>query len=313
MATMEHESTRTHPKESSFVSLLSGWAQQGVQTFFSTQRILLDLAMKQNANVLQAVRQQLSDPHHSPTAILSEVAGEGVSNFIEGQKVLFDLGQQQNELLMNGVKERIGDWPAAHAVTDLLRRSLDAFINMQQEFLKIAGKQTHAWMEATKHGKPYQGEHLMELARESMEHFVKAQKQFLDVVAEETAKATSGKHTNGAGKKMVKKTELAELARQATESFIDAQKKLADVANQQLSSSLKTAGKATELLTPFPFLPLADLTREGVKTYVDAQKALMDVLMKSTSAPKLTGKVEHHAKRAVRAAKKHTTAVAAAV
>ena len=97
MATMEHESTRTHPKESSFVSILSGWAQQGVQTFFTTQRILLDLAMRQNANVMHAVRQQLSDPHHSPTALLSEVAGEGVSNFIEGQKILLDLGQQQNE------------------------------------------------------------------------------------------------------------------------------------------------------------------------------------------------------------------------
>ena len=309
MATMEHESTRTHPKESSFVSILSGWAQQGVQTFFTTQRILLDLAMRQNANVMHAVRQQLSDPHHSPTALLSEVAGEGVSNFIEGQKILLDLGQQQNELLMNGVKERVGDWPAAQAVTDLLRRSLDAFITMQQEFLKIAGKQTHTWVEATKHGKPYQGEQLTELAREGMETFVKAQKQFLDVVAEETAKATNGKHANGAGKK---KTELAELARQATESFIDAQKKLADVAGQQLNSSLKAASKGAELFTPFPFLPLAELTREGVKSYVDAQKALMDVLMKSANPPK-HAKTEHHAKRPVRAAKKHKVAAAAVV
>jgi hypothetical protein len=308
MATMEHESSRPHPKESSFVSILSGWAQQGVQTFFTTQRILLDLAMRQNANVMHAVRQQLSDPHHSPTALLSEVAGEGVSNFIEGQKILLDLGQQQNELLMNGVKERVGDWPAAQAVTDLLRRSLDAFITMQQEFLKIAGKQTHTWVEATKHGKPYQGEQLMELAREGMETFVKAQKQFLDVVAEETDKATSGKHTNGAGKK---KTELAELARQATEAFIDAQKKLADVAGQQLNSNVKTAGKAAELFTPFPFLPLAELTREGVKSYVDAQKALMDVLMKSANPPK-HAKTVHHAKRPVRAAKKHHKVAAAA-
>jgi len=310
MATMEHESTRTHPRESSFVSILSGWAQQGVQTFFTTQRILLDLAMRQNANVMHAVRQQLSDPHHSPTALLSEVAGEGVSNFIEGQKILLDLGQQQNELLMNGVKERVGDWPAAYAVTDLLRRSLDAYINMQQEFLKIAGKQTHTWMEAAKSGKPYQGEHLLELARESMENFVKAQKEFLDVVAEETAKATSGKHTNGAGKK-VKKTELTELARQATESFIDAQKKLADVAGQQMSVNLKTAGKAMELLTPFPSMPLAELTREGVKSYVDAQKALMEVIAKPSNGRQHPGKTEHHAKRPVRTAKKRAAAAAA--
>jgi hypothetical protein len=183
MAVMEHEA-RTHGKESSFVSLLSGWAQQGVQTFFTTQRILLDLAMRQNANVMHAVRQQLTDPHHSPTAILSEMAGEGVTTFIEGQKILLHLGQQQNEILMAGVKERVGEWPAAQAFTDLLQRGLDAFIHMQQEFLKIAGKQTHTWVEATKTGKVYQGEHLMEIAREGLEHFVKAQKEFLDVVAE---------------------------------------------------------------------------------------------------------------------------------
>jgi hypothetical protein len=310
MAMMEHESTRTHPKESSFVSILSGWAQQGVQTFFTTQRILLDLAMRQNGNVMHAVRQQLSDPLHSPTALLSDVAGAGVANFIEGQKVLLDLGQQQNEILMNGVKERVGDWPAAYAFTDLLRRSLDAYINMQQEFLKIAGKQTHTWIEAAKHGKAYQGEHLLDMARESMENFVKAQKEFLDVVAEETAKATSGKHTNGAGKK-VKKTELVELAREATESFIDAQKKLADVAGQQIDFNLKTAGKTVDMSTPFPSMPLAELTREGVKSYVDAQKALMDVFVKP--APKHAAKTVHHAKRPVRAAKKHTKAAAAAV
>jgi hypothetical protein len=288
--------TGTHSRESSFVSVLSGWAQQGVQSFFATQRMLLDLAMRQNANVMHALRQQLSDPHHSPTAIFSEVAGEGMNNFIEGQKILLDLGKQQNEILMTGVKEHVGDWPAAHAVTDLLRRSVETFIHMQEEFLKIAGKQTHTWMEAAKSGKPYQAEHLVDLAREGMENFVKAQKQFLDVIAEATAEATSGKRTNGAGKK-VKKTELSELARQATESFIDAQKKLVDVAGKQMNANVKTAGKTLELLRPFPFLPLAELTREGVKSYVDAQKALMDMMVKPIGAHKVEHKPEPRSKR----------------
>src|SRR6476646_1743556 len=145
-AATKHEST--HPKESSTFSLLSGWAQQGAQTLFATQRILLDLAMRQNASVMHSVRQQLSDPHHSPAAILGEVAGDGVTNFIEGQKVLLELGQKQNEILMAGVQERIGDWPAAQAVTEMVRRSVDNFVGMQQEFLKIAGKQTHTWLAA---------------------------------------------------------------------------------------------------------------------------------------------------------------------
>jgi len=264
--------------ESSFVSVLTGWAEQGVQTFFATQRMLLDLAMRQNAHIMHALRQQLSDPHYSPTTILSEVAGEGMTNFIEGQKILLDLGKQQNEIIMNGVKERMPDWPAAQAITELMRRSVDTFILMQAEFLKIAGKQTHTWVEAAKSGKTYQPEQLMDLAREGMENFIKSQKQFLDVIADETAKATSGKHTNGMRKG--KKAELAEIAREATESFIDAQKKWVDLAGKQMNTNVKTAGRALEILRPFPFLPLAELTREGVKSYVDAQKALMDMMVK---------------------------------
>ena len=293
--TVKSESSRTHSRESSFVSLLSGWAQQGVQSFFATQRILLDLAMRQNASLMHSLRQQLSDPDHSPTAILSEVTSDGMANFIEGQRILLELGQKQNEILMTGVKERVGDWPAAQAVTDLLRRSVETFIHMQQEYLKIAGKQTHSWVEAAKAGKPYQTEHLVNLARESMENFVKAQKHFMDVIAEETAKATGGKHSNGV--KKLKKTQLSQLAREATESFIDAQKKLVDVAGRQMNASVKTAGKTLELLRPFPFLPLAELTREGVKSYVDAQKELMEVIAKPNGEHKRVHKTERHAKR----------------
>src|ERR1700751_2936160 len=288
------EPFRIHSKESSFVSLLTGWAQQGVQSFFSTQRILLDLAMRQNASIMHSVRQQLSDPHHSPAALLGEVAGEGVTNFIEAQKVLLELGQKQNEILMTGVKERVGDSPAAHAVADLLRRSVDTFVEMQQEFLKIAGKQTHTWLEAAKAGKPYQGEDLVELARDGMEKFIKAQKQFMDVIAEETAKATGGKRVNGV--KKGKKTDVSALAREATESFIEAQKKLVDLAGQQMNTGVETAGKIVDLMKPFPFLPLGELTREGVKSYVDAQRALMEVMVKPAEH-KVGVKARHPAKR----------------
>ena len=261
-AATKPEVSRAHSHGPSFVSLLSGWAQQGVQSFFASQRIILDLAMRQNASVMQALRQQLTDPNHSPTTILSEMAGEGMSNFIEGQKVLFELAQEQNEILMQAVKDHIGTSPAAQAVADLFQRSVNTFIDMQQEFLKIAGKQTHNFVEAAKAGKPYQTEHVTELAREGMENFIKAQKQFLDIIADETAKATGAKRTNGAMRKM-KKTELAELTRHATNAFIEAQKKLFDVAGKQMNTNVKTAGKTLQLLRPFPFLPLGELTREA--------------------------------------------------
>ena len=300
-AAVKHESPRTHPKESSTGALLSGWAQQGAQTLFATQRILIDMAMRQNASVMEAIRKQLSDPLHSPTAILSEVAREGMTNFFEGQKVLLDLGKQQNEILMTGVKDRVGSNPVAHAMTDLLRRSVETFIEMQEEYLKIAGKQTHTWVEAAKAGRPYQAEQLVDLAREGMENFVKAQKRFLDVVAEESARAASGKSNHGASKK--KQTELAALARQATETFLEAQKRLVDVAGRQMNANMKVAGKTIELLRPFPFLPVSELTREAVKSYVDAQKALMDVMVKLPNGMKTAMKPERHPRKARRKAR----------
>jgi hypothetical protein len=304
-AAVKHETPRAHPKESSVVSLLSGWTQQGVQTLFATQRILIDLAMRQNASIMHAIREQLTDPHHSPTAILSEIAGDGINNFIAGQKILLDLGKQQNEILMNGIKERVGNQPVAEALADLLRRGVDTFIDMQEQFLKTAGKQSQTWLQAAKIGKPYQPEQFVHLAREGMETFVNAQKKFLDVISQETAKAT-GKGSNGT--KKIKKTELAELARQATESFIEAQKRLIDVAGEQMNASMNTAGKTLELLRPFPFLPVNELTREAVKSYVDAQKALMDVMVRRPQEKTVKG--ETRARKPAKSAKAAAAATA---
>jgi len=307
-AAVKSESSRVHPREMPFISLLSGWAQQGVQTLFSTQRILLDLVMRQNANVMHAFQQHLSDPHHSPTTILNEIAGHGMSSFIEGQTILLELAQKQNEILMEGVRDRVVAWPAAQAFTDLIRRTLDSFIDMQQDFLHIADEQAHGWLEASKAGKPYQSEHLMKAARETMESFVKAQKQFLDAIADETLKATGAKHHDGARK--AKAAELSELAREATKSFVEAQKKLFDVAGRQMSANVKTAGKAMDLMK-FPAVPLAELTREGVQSYVNAQKALMEVMLKPADGQKHT-KPTHPAARRRPRVKKEAVAVGAA-
>jgi hypothetical protein len=277
------ESARIHPRESSFLSLLSGWAQQGVQSYFATQRVLLDLAMRQNASVMHILRDRLTDPHHSPATLATKLASEGMTNLMEAQKVLLDLSQRQNEIVMEGVKERVGDSSLAIAMTDLLRRSVHAVIDMQQKFLKIADKQTHTWIETASAGKGLKSDAMVELAREAMDSFVHAEKQFLDVVAEETAKAANGRHVNA---KKTKKTGLTELARQATQSFIDAQKKLVDVAGQQMEANLKTASKTMDVVGPLPIVPFSDLTREGVKSFVEAQKALMEVMTKPHNGTK---------------------------
>src|SRR5271169_2649868 len=125
-------------RESSFVNLLSGWVQQGVENFFATQRILVDLAMRQNGTVIDVMREKLTAPDFQPVAVAKEFAGEGLANFIEGQKLLLGLAQRESEILATGVKERVGGFAVTDALVDTIRRSVDTFVEMQLDYLKSA-------------------------------------------------------------------------------------------------------------------------------------------------------------------------------
>src|SRR5215472_10902506 len=107
---------------SSTVTLLTEWVRQGTESFFATQRILLDLVMRQNATAMNTVRERLAGARSVPAEALTEMAGEGISNFIAAQRVLLQLAQRQNEIVMGGVSERTGGVPPVSAMTELLRR-----------------------------------------------------------------------------------------------------------------------------------------------------------------------------------------------
>ena len=295
-----------HGRPSTFLSLLSGWVEQGVESFFATQRVLVDVALRQNAAMMKTLQDGISDPEHSPVAILTELAMEGTSSFTEAQRILLNLAQQENEIIMNGGKERIASSARAVAMADLVRRSLDTFIKMQQDFLTSTSKQTLHWLEAVKAGKGYYNGHLIDLAREGMETFVNSQKKFLDVIAQETVKATTGKHDHN---KPVKKTELSKLAGEATHSFIDAQKKLLDVMGQQMNVNLKAATKTMDLMSPSRLAPMANITGEGVKNFVAAERALIESIVKPHRGP--VGK--HRPSRIIRQRKARKVQAAHAV
>lgn len=276
MPTKPKPEPATHARESSPASLLTEWVRQGTESFFATQRILLDLVMRQNANTFSAVRDRLAGVGAAPVTALTEIAGEGISNFIAAQRVLLQLAQRQNEIVLTAVKERTGPAPIG-AMTDLLRRGVDTFIDMHQHFLTIAARQTDIWIDSAREGRPFDGKQVAELAREAMENFVRSQKKFLDAVAEETAHATGAKN----GKEQsAKRAEVAELAREGAEAFIDAQKKLLDIAAQQMSVNLKVGRETLEAINPFPPVTLAGLTRHTVDSFVAAQKALLETMAK---------------------------------
>ena len=264
-------------QEPSSISMLAGWLRQGTESFFTSQRILMDLVARQNAHTLSAFQERLAEARKIASTAVTEMAGEGISNFIAAQRVLLNLAQRENEIFTTVVKERIGGPPPVAAVTDLFSRGVDTVIGMQQHFLTLAARQADEWIDATKSGAPFEGIHLSALARESMETFVRSQKKFLDVLAEETAHATG---SNGKAHAASKKTELTELARQSAEAYIDAQKKLLDVAAQQLKVNAKTAREAVGAMNLLPVETLGQLARHTVEGLVETEQDLLNAVIK---------------------------------
>jgi len=284
-------------QESSFINLLSGWVQQGVENFFATQRILVDLTMRQNGTVIDVMRDKLKAPDFQPVAIAKEFAGEGLANFIEGQKLLLGMAQRESEILATGMKERVGGFAVTDALMNTMHRSIDTYVEMQLEYLKAAGKQVHERLAAVKAGEEYEGDTLVELARGGLENFVQAQKKFLHIVAEEASHMTGGKETPAS---KAKKTEMTHLAQEAADTFIDVQKKLMDVAARQIHVSLKTAGTAAKMMPTVPYRDIPDLTREGFRSFVEAEKAVIESV---TRRPEPKKTVKATARKRPRAAK----------
>jgi len=220
----------------------------------------------------------------SPLAILTELAVEGTSSLVEAQRTLLNLAQQENEIVLNGVKERVGGFLPAAAMTDLVRRSLDTLLGMQQELLTTTSKQTLEWLQSEKSQKN-SATPLIEFAREGVETFTRAQKKFLEVVAQEAEKATSTKKEYES--KSVKKAELAHLAREAGNAFIEAQKRLLDVLGQQMNVNLDATTRAVEMMSPARLVPVASVTSEGLRNFVNAETSLIGSMIKPS---KVAGK-----------------------
>lgn len=173
-------------------------------------------------------------------------------------------------------------------MTDLVRRSLDTVIEMQQELLTNTSKQTLHWLELEKSQRGERAAQLVEFAREGVETFTRAQKKLLEAVAQETEKATQGKREHDAAG--ANKTELSQLAREAADAFVEAQKGLLDVMGQQMNVNLDVTARAVEMLSPSHLAPMASATGERVRDFVDAETSLIGKLIPSRKKAKATAK-----------------------
>ena len=298
MARVAKKSSTAEIRPSSFASLLFGWSQQGIDSFMATQRILADFVTRKSNSALKSLREGITDPENSPSAILTEIAVEGTSNLTEAQRVLLNLVEQENGIVMGGVTQRMGGSAVAASIAGRLRRGIDTLVEMQQDFLTIASKQVQDRLEKTKAGNVPDAACLLDGTRDAMENFVKAQKKLLDVIVEEPPKPKT--------KPEAKKTAFAGMAREAAGSLIDAQKNLLDLAGQQVNVTLQAASRMAEMVNLARLTPLPTITGEGVKSFVEAEKAVLDTIIKPGNGHKPAPK------KAKRPARRRPAAQAAA-
>jgi hypothetical protein len=230
-----------------------------------------------------------SHEERSPIALLTELAVEGTSSLVEAQRTLLGLAQQENDIFLNGLKTRIGGFPPGVAMTDMLRRSVEILVSMQQELLTAASKQTLQWVESEKCSNPDYPARLAESAREAVETFTRAQKKLLEVIAEESARATGGKHAHP--EKPAKKAELVVVAREAAAAFIQAQKSLLDVMGQQMNVNLDLTAESMQMMSPEKLLPMASFSPESVKKFFDTETSLIGSLV-NPHKPKAAGRAK---------------------
>lgn len=264
------------------VSLVTELTRQGVDGALATQRIMLDLIMRQNATTMNALRQTLSGSRMPKADGMTEMAAQGVANFIEAQRVLLNTALQGNEIVMTAVKERTGN----PVIADLLRRSIDTFIDLQQHFLTIAERETSTWMDQAREGKIGGGKSMAELLEDSLDQFVRSQKKLLDMISEEMEAAEAKKGEE----KKEPATGITDLMSQGAGALIQMNKKLLDVAGKQVDVNLKVAKRAVDALKPSMRFNPAELARQYADNLVAAQKSMLDIIVKPR--PVVTARVE---------------------
>jgi hypothetical protein len=245
------------------------------------------------------MRTQTKEKHEeSPLDVLKELAVEGTSSLVEAQRTLLDLAQQENEIVLSGLKGHMGAFLPGVAMTDLVRRSLDTLIGVQQELLTTTSRQTLEWLKSET-TEPHDGsQHLVKFASEAVETFARAQKRLLEVIVEEAEKATSAKQPHG---EKPKKTELATLAREAGEAFVEAQKRLLDVMGQQVNVNVDLSTKSMKMLSPSRLLPIGGLDTARLTRLFDTGSLIGSLI--NPDKPKVVGRAKPGRNR-----KQHATA-----
>jgi hypothetical protein len=265
-------------------SLFADMVRQGVDSFVSTQKTLLDIAAQQNAMLMGAVQESFG---RAVTPAMADLAGRSTQAFLQSQKMMLDLAVQQNQLALSMIKGSVGGEAGAafRELADMLAEVAMTFVEAQKRLLEFAGQQAEAMIKAAREGGPSGPNPLSqmaELSRQGVQAFVDAQKTFLDLIAQGTASAIErvkqrqpeAQHSGEPAQ------DLAGMARRSLQNYTGLQRQL----TEQAAGLMADWTRAWQSNSAWqPSATFEDLARQGVEAFVNAQRAILDLTFRTMS------------------------------
>jgi hypothetical protein len=273
------------PHDASPISVLTGWARQGVQSFVAAQKILVDLAAQENALLSGMARNRLSNPGFRPGVSMVGIAETGVNNIASVGKILLDLAADETALVVDGVKEGLRLPAAAGAMAEVVRHRVDTLIEMHKRLLDATTQQMHRVAESYREGKgALAAAHLVEIAPRGIEGLVESEKKFLNLAVQEFSTATKGNKRTGKSPRGRMEI-LTNVVREGGEKYIETQKKVLELVIDQLEAAAKSGHERKEGSRKEMQPLLGELSEKSVKNFVAAEKSLLDLATKSMNGP----------------------------
>lgn len=166
-----------------FVTLFS----HGVDRLADVQKRAIDLAVQQNAEIIDIYKKFGMKVPGTARVPLLEVASTVFERYAETQKHAIDVAVEQSHAWMNALKERTTAVnKAAESAVNLTNQVVERSIAAQKKVVENTVAQTKAAMEATRHQMGFTGEQADAVAnsfQRGVDSFVEAQKEMLDLVA----------------------------------------------------------------------------------------------------------------------------------
>ena len=159
---------------------------RGIDRLADMQKRSIDIAVEQNAELIDVYKTFAQKMPAAPRVPLFEVAGTIFERYADAQKNAIDLAVEQSHALINSTKDRADvAGKTVESAVNLTNQAVERSVTAQKKVLETAAAQTKAAMEAARQQLGFTGvpaDAAVNSFHRGVDTFVEAQKEMLDLV-----------------------------------------------------------------------------------------------------------------------------------